>query len=82
LTEVERFYIEKTLEMTGGNREDAATRLGIGERTLYRVIQDWKVQDHIKAALAQAEGNLENAANALGMTEAALQRKIKKLGMK
>src|SRR5439155_17405669 len=37
LTEVERYYIEKTLEMTQGNREEAAKRLGIGERTLYRV---------------------------------------------
>ena len=26
--------------------------LGIGERTLYRVIQDWKLQDRIREALA------------------------------
>src|SRR5438132_9121611 len=29
LTEVERFYTEKTLELTEGNREEAARRLGI-----------------------------------------------------
>src|SRR5215207_5349936 len=41
LAEVERYFIQRTLERTGGNREEAAKRLGIGERTLYRVIQDW-----------------------------------------
>src|SRR5262249_31381502 len=73
LTEVERYYIEKTLELTAGNREEAAKRLGIGERTLYRVIQDWKVQDKIKAALSEANGDLETAAGALGMKLPALQ---------
>jgi len=42
LAEVERHYIEKALELTGGNREEAAKLLGIGERTLYRRIQEWK----------------------------------------
>ena len=55
LTEVERYYIEQTLELTGGNREEAARMLGIGERTLYRVIQDWKLQDRIREALDEAE---------------------------
>src|SRR5207247_56463 len=32
LTEIERFYIEKTLEQTAGNREEASRILGIGER--------------------------------------------------
>jgi two-component system, NtrC family, response regulator HydG len=82
LAEIERYFIEKTLELTGGNREEAASRLGIGERTLYRVIQDWKAQDQIKAALAQANGSLETAATALGMTMPQLQRKIKKLGIR
>ena len=41
LEEVERFYIEKALELTQGNREEAATMLGIGERTLYRKIKEW-----------------------------------------
>jgi two-component system response regulator HydG len=42
LEEVERYYIEKALELTKGNREDASTMLGISERTLYRKIQEWK----------------------------------------
>jgi two-component system response regulator HydG len=39
LEEVERHYIAETLKLTGGNREEAARLLGIGERTLYRKIQ-------------------------------------------
>lgn len=42
LADVERYYMEKALELTKGNREEAATLLGIGERTLYRKIQEWK----------------------------------------
>jgi two-component system response regulator HydG len=81
LTEIERYYIEKTLEATGGNREETAQKLGIGERTLYRVIQDWKLQDKIRAALAEAGGNTAEAARVLGIKEPALQRKIKKWGI-
>jgi two-component system response regulator HydG len=81
LAEIERYYTEKTLEMTGGNREEAARKLGIGERTLYRMIQDWKVQDKIRGALSEASGNVEEAAKLLGVKEAALQRKLKKWGM-
>jgi two-component system response regulator HydG len=81
LSEVERYYIEKTLELTEGNREEAARRLGIGERTLYRVIQDWKLQDQIRAALAEARGDLDEAARRLGSKPQALQRKLKKWGI-
>jgi two-component system response regulator HydG len=42
LADVERYYMEKALELTKGNREEAATLLGIGERTLYRKLQEWK----------------------------------------
>jgi two-component system response regulator HydG len=42
LAEVERYYMEKALELTKGNREEAAALLGIGERTLYRKLQEWK----------------------------------------
>ncbi|AWM35987.1 DNA-binding transcriptional response regulator [Gemmata obscuriglobus] len=42
LDEVERYYIEKALDLTGGNREEAARLLNISERTLYRKIQEWK----------------------------------------
>ena len=41
LDAIERHYIAATLNLTGGNREEAARRLGIGERTLYRKIKDY-----------------------------------------
>jgi two-component system response regulator HydG len=81
LSEIERYYIEQTLLVTGGNREEAARLLGIGERTLYRVIQDWKLQDRIKEALAAAGGDLDAAAAQLGTKPQLLQRKIKKWGL-
>jgi two-component system response regulator HydG len=81
LTEVERYYIEQALQLTEGNREEASRMLGIGERTLYRVIQDWKLQDQIREALTQANGNVEQAAQTLGVKEPELQRKIKKWGL-
>jgi two-component system response regulator HydG len=43
LTEIERLYIAETLKLTGGNREEAATMLGIGERTLYRKIKEFNL---------------------------------------
>ena len=82
LTEVERYYIEQALELTKGNREEAARLLGIGERTLYRVIQDWKVQDQIRQVLAESGGDIEQAAGKLDMKPEALERKLKKLGMR
>jgi len=81
LTEVERYYIEKSLELTGGNREEASRLLGIGERTLYRIIQDWKLQDKIRAALTEADGNTAEAARLLGVKEQPLLRKMKKWAM-
>jgi two-component system response regulator HydG len=41
LDEVERYYIQRALELTQGNREEAAKMLEIGERTLYRKIKEW-----------------------------------------
>jgi len=41
LEEIERLFIAQTLQSTGGNREDAARMLGIGERTLYRKIKGY-----------------------------------------
>ena len=81
LSEIERFYIEQTLERTAGNREEASKILGIGERTLYRVIQDWKVQDKIKLALDQSAGDLDAAATLMGESPLVLRRKMKKLGL-
>ncbi len=43
LTEVERFYIEQALALVDGKREDAAALLGIGERTLYRKIKEYEL---------------------------------------
>src|SRR5262249_9963111 len=80
LTEVERYYCERALEMTQGKREEAARMLGIGERTLYRMMQDWKVQDRIREALGETGGNVEEAAKKLDMKPEALERKLKKLG--
>ena len=41
LEEAEKQLIANTLKMVDGNREQAATMLGIGERTLYRKIKDY-----------------------------------------
>jgi two-component system response regulator HydG len=41
LQEIERLFIAETLRVTGGNREAAASKLGIGERTLYRKIKEY-----------------------------------------
>ena len=41
LEEIEKHYITETLKLTGGNREEAAQMLGIGERTLYRKLKEY-----------------------------------------
>lgn len=41
LQEIERLFIGETLRLTGGNREEAAGMLGIGQRTLYRKIKEY-----------------------------------------
>ena len=41
LSEIEQLFVEETLKLTGGNREEAARILGIGERTLYRKIKEY-----------------------------------------
>ena len=43
LNELERLFISETLRVTGGNREEAARMLGIGERTLYRKIKEYQL---------------------------------------
>lgn len=81
LHEVERYYMEQALALTNGNREEAAHMLGIGERTLYRVIQDWKNQDQIRQALREHGSDVEAAAKELKMNPQELRRKLKKWGM-
>ena len=44
LAEVEKYYIERALEVTSGKREEAANMLGIGERTLYRKIKEYDLR--------------------------------------
>ena len=41
MPEIEALFIGETLKATGGNREEAASMLGIGERTLYRKIKEY-----------------------------------------
>jgi DNA-binding NtrC family response regulator len=45
LEQLEKEAIRSTLKMTGGNREQAAKILGIGERTLYRKIKEYGLND-------------------------------------
>ena len=44
LAEAERNLIKATLDAVDGNREEAAKRLGIGERTLYRKIDRYELK--------------------------------------
>ncbi len=41
MSELEAMFLAETLKVTGGNREEAAKMLGIGERTLYRKIKEY-----------------------------------------
>ena len=41
LDQIEKQAIRNTLRLTGGNREQAANLLGIGERTLYRKLKEF-----------------------------------------
>ena len=43
LSELEGMFIAETLQFTGGNREEAADLLAIGERTLYRKIKEYQL---------------------------------------
>jgi len=45
IEEAEKELIRNTLQMVGGNREQAAGILGIGERTLYRKIKEYGLKE-------------------------------------
>jgi two-component system response regulator HydG len=45
MDDIERWAIEQTLQVTGGNREEAARILGIGARTLYRKLEKYQSGD-------------------------------------
>ncbi|MCA9013512.1 MAG: sigma-54-dependent Fis family transcriptional regulator, partial [Planctomycetaceae bacterium] len=44
MTEVEKYYIQRALDLTDGNREEASKMLEIGERTLYRKIKEYELR--------------------------------------
>ena len=46
LKEIEKIEIEKALEKYKGNRRRVARVLGIGERTLYRKLKEYDLEDH------------------------------------
>jgi two-component system response regulator HydG len=80
LSEVELYYMQKALELTGGNREEAARILGIGERTLYRMMQDARLREQMRTAMAETGNDVMAAAAKLGLSPNTLIRKLKKLG--
>lgn len=43
MNDIEKHFIAETLRASGGNREEAAKTLGIGERTLYRKIKEYNL---------------------------------------
>jgi DNA-binding NtrC family response regulator len=49
MEEVERRVIEAALKESRGNRRRAAEMLGIGERTLYRKIKEYRVPEEMYA---------------------------------
>ena len=40
-----RLFIQETLRSTGGNREETAKMLGVGERTLYRRLKEFSQEN-------------------------------------
>jgi DNA-binding NtrC family response regulator len=45
MADIERAVIEAALKETKGNRRRAAEMLGIGERTLYRKIKEYRMPE-------------------------------------
>ena len=48
LSVIERWAIEETLKLTNDNREEAAKILGIGARTLYRRLDQYKKEEEVE----------------------------------
>ncbi len=44
MNDVEKYYIQRALDLTDGNREEASRMLEIGERTLYRKIKEYDLR--------------------------------------
>lgn len=49
MADIERAAIEAVLKETRGNRRRAAEMLGIGERTLYRKIKEYRMPEELYA---------------------------------
>jgi len=45
LRKIEKIQIEKALKYYKGNRRKAAKALGIGERTLYRKLKEYNIEE-------------------------------------
>jgi DNA-binding NtrC family response regulator len=61
MAEIERAAIEAALRELRGNRRKAAEMLGIGERTLYRKLQEYHILDTPEAVEAAGAGAATNA---------------------
>jgi two-component system response regulator HydG len=53
MDQIERWAIEETLKLTGNNREEAAKKLAIGARTLYRKLKAYEDQDQNPGAVSK-----------------------------
>ena len=62
MQEIEKWAIEETLGLTGGNREEASRILGIGARTLYRKIGKYKLNSDKDEADEAADNEAEETA--------------------
>ncbi len=60
MAEIERAAIEAALRELRGNRRKAAEMLGIGERTLYRKLQEYHILDTPEAVEAARTGAVTN----------------------
>ncbi|CUS88877.1 regulatory protein, Fis family [Candidatus Kryptonium thompsonii] len=56
LEELEKRYILKVLQETGWHKSNAAKILGIDRRTLYRKIEEYKLEEPENAAGGEADG--------------------------
>jgi DNA-binding NtrC family response regulator len=57
MAEIERAAIEAALKETRGNRRRAAEMLGIGERTLYRKLQEYQPTDPLALPDERSDGD-------------------------
>ena len=61
LAEIERWAIEETLRLTNNNREEAAKMLGIGNRTIYRKLNDYKAKNQESNEAGSPDGDATNS---------------------